>query len=103
MGQTGTSALWRFEPVARPDDPRWLDAKRYDQVLVRAETLGEAIRIAERELGRTQAGASDTVGNETQSDHTGFGDPKRYHARQVSPDEVTFDETGPPAVLDTTP
>jgi hypothetical protein len=43
MDQTDTSTLWCFEPTARPDDPRWLDAKRHDRVLVRADTLGEAV------------------------------------------------------------
>lgn len=103
MDSSGASAFWRFETVARPDDPRWLDAQRYDHVLVRAETLGEAIRTAERELGRTPAGASDTVGNETPSERSGFGDAKLYVARQVSADDVSFEASGPPTVLDTSP
>lgn len=103
MGRTGTSALWRFEPAARPDDPRWLDAKRYGHVLVRADTLGEAIRTAERELGDSSASASDTVGNESPSEHSGFGDPKLYQARQISPTDVDFDESGPSTVLDRAP
>ena len=103
MGQTGISTLWRFEPAARPDDPRWLDAKRHDHVLVRAATLGEAIRTAERELGDANAGKSDTVGNETPSEHSGFGDPKLYQARQISSDDVSLDAAGPPAVLESVP
>ena len=103
MDSSVASAFWRFEPVARADDPRWLDAQRYDHVLVRAETLGEAIRVAERELGRAPAGASDTVGNETPSERSGFGDAKLYVARQVSADDIKFEASGPLAVLDTAP
>jgi hypothetical protein len=56
--------------------------------------------LAERELGGSQARASDTVGNETPSERAGFGDPKLYQARQVSPDDVNFDESGGPALLE---
>ncbi|MFC5067579.1 DUF2934 domain-containing protein [Flaviflagellibacter deserti] len=42
----GTVRLWRFTPLAKDDDGRWLGGPIWSEVIVRAETSGQAIQLA---------------------------------------------------------
>ena len=33
-------SLWKIEPVAQPDDPRWLSHRMWNEVIVRADSAG---------------------------------------------------------------
>lgn len=71
--------IWKIEPVADPDDPRWLDHTRWDAVTVRADSAGTALATAARDL----YGPGMQVGNETSPERSGFEDVKLYRVRRI--------------------
>lgn len=82
------------------DDPRWLDHQKWDEIIIRAETAGEAVRIAVQ-MDEKQAKNVSTVGNESLGFNSGLSDEKLY---QLSPivsesDAEGYDINGPAAVL----
>ncbi|PIW26532.1 MAG: hypothetical protein COW30_14615 [Rhodospirillales bacterium CG15_BIG_FIL_POST_REV_8_21_14_020_66_15] len=76
--------LWRLTPVARLDDPRWLDHPVWADVVVRAPTAGAAIHEAER-MALEDAGGAMPMGNESLTFQSGFRDEKLYAVRRLDP------------------
>jgi hypothetical protein len=70
--------LWRIEPVAAPDDPRWLDHPVWAELVVRAATAAEARRAAAsaEELSAEADGRS------------GLDDEKLYWVRRLDDAEA---------------
>ena len=87
--------LWKLEPIARPDDPRWQDFPVWRQVLVRAANAAEARALA-AELEATPA---QTSGNESVSYGSRLSDEKMYRCIQVHPDDAGLPVEGEPGVL----
>lgn len=90
--------LWKIEPVARLDDPRWQDCIRWKLVIVRAETSALAIIAAERQLGNPDR----QIGNESPASRTGLGDEKLYWVRRIDPGDMpedALDDESSPKVL----
>jgi hypothetical protein len=77
-------ALWKIEPVARPDDPRWQDYRRWREIVVRADSAALAVVQAARELGTPEP----QIGNESPAGRTGLEDVKLYRVRPVSDDDL---------------
>ena len=67
--------IWRLEPKAAPDDPRWLDHEIWEEVLVKAPTSGMA-RLAASRLEFDPS--RPPTGNENPSFHSAFADEKLY-------------------------
>jgi hypothetical protein len=90
-------SLWKIEPIARAEDPRWLDHPRFERLVVRAETAAEARQIAAaEEIGED----TDAVGNESLGDAAGFKDEKLYRVMPLADEERgTLSPEGRPAVL----
>jgi len=76
--------LWKIEPVARADDPRWLNHPRFAHVVVRAETAAEARLLA---ASGENSGAPAAVGNETHGDVAGLSDEKLYRVAPLPAEE----------------
>jgi hypothetical protein len=93
-------SLWKIEPVAQPDDPRWLSHRMWNEVIVRAGSAGEALRLAVAMDKREQTDV-DTVGNESQALTSGLSDEKLYAVKPLNPqaDPRTFEADGPDGVL----
>lgn len=90
--------LWRLVPVTDADDPWWLDHQRWDEVIVRADTLGLALSTANRAL----AVGDGQVGNESVDLRSGVDDQRLYRADRVRAGDIGMDpatEAGPPVVL----
>lgn len=90
--------LWRFVPVTDADDSRWLDHQRWEEVVVRAETIGLALSVANRTLARDDG----QVGNESVDLRSGIDDEKLYRAARIRAEDAGLDaadEAGPAAVL----
>lgn len=88
--------LWKITPVADADDPRWLDQPMWSEVVVRAETAGEALMLA----GHMQRAAVDDIrpiGNETLRFASGFSDEKLYHIRRLDRDDDNAHKADGPA------
>lgn len=77
-------AVWKIEPAAPQTDARWLDYGRWDEVVVRAPTAGQA-RLAAMEMERPCA--PNGVGNESESFRSGFEDEKLYWVRRIEADD----------------
>lgn len=75
--------LWKIEPVADTDDPRWLDHHMWQEVVVRAETSGEALNLA-RVMDEMKMSDVATVGNESQALTSGLGDEKLYRIKPLN-------------------
>lgn len=75
--------LWKLSPAADPSDSRWLDHRRWKGVVVRAETAGEARRIAAAYEARE---APPGVGNETPTFEAGLSDEKLYRLSRIEAD-----------------
>ncbi|MDX1710417.1 MAG: hypothetical protein R3316_04700 [Rhodovibrionaceae bacterium] len=88
-------ALWKLEPVARPDDPRWQDYPIWREVVVRAASAGEARALA----AELEATPEQTSGNESISYGSRLADEKMYSCRQVHPDDAGETVDGDPGVL----
>lgn len=91
--------LWKLSPAAAPSDSRWLDHRRWAEVIVRAETPGEARRVA---ADFEAENAPPGVGNETPTFEAGLSDDKLYHLARVDGDDDTADD-GTPGVVKATP
>lgn len=93
-------SLWKIEPVAQPDDPRWLSHRMWNEVIVRADSAGEALRLAVAMDKREQADV-DTVGNESQALTSGLSDEKLYAVKPLDPraSDRAFDTDGADGVL----
>lgn len=82
--------LWKIVPNATADDPRWLDFPRWQEVIVRADTAGEAVLNAANELGRQRR----QVGNESPTNATGLEDEKLYTVHRLDVDDTPGDTAG---------
>jgi hypothetical protein len=90
-------ALWKIEPVAEAGDPRWQNHPRFERVVVRADTAGEARRLA---ATQENSGDPKAVGNETHGDVAGLSDAKLYHIAPLPAEERgTLSGEGGAAVL----
>lgn len=76
--------LWRFTPVAAADDPQWQDHPRWEEVVVAADSLGEALMAAAHDLGTPPHPA----GNETPNDTNGLGNEKLYRVDRVDLEDL---------------
>ena len=95
-------SLWRIVPVTDVDDARWLDHRRWEEVIVRADTAGLALSLASRELAEDDG----QVGNESVDLRSGIEDEKLYHAARIDPQDAGLDAAasdGPPAILRAVP
>lgn len=89
--------LWKLEPVAHAGDPRWQNHPRFERVVVRAETSGEARRLA---AAGENPGELSAVGNETHGDVAGLADAKLYRIAPLPAEEQgALTVEGGPAVL----
>jgi hypothetical protein len=82
--------LWKIVPNATADDPRWLGFPRWREVIVRADTAGEAVLIAANELGRQHR----QVGNESPTNMTGLEDEKLYSVHRLAGKDTPGDAAG---------
>jgi hypothetical protein len=83
-----TSLLWRFTPVASPNDPTWQGRKVWSYLEIVAATSGEAILLAAR-YEETQAGRSTVDSQDHQQLRSGFEDERLYRVDRL--------EASPPA------
>lgn len=94
--------LWKIEPAASPDDPRWLDHEMWREVVVRAPTAA----LARLEAGKLE---SDPVvpptGNELPSSRTAFEDEKLYQVKLLEPASADsmIENSGAPAIVHAEP
>jgi hypothetical protein len=77
--------LWRFVPVAGPDDSRWQDRQIREGLVVRAQTPAMARIIADRDVPSSVRGQ---MGNETRSYRGGFADANLYWVQRVPAGEA---------------
>ncbi|MEQ8318916.1 MAG: hypothetical protein RH946_01535 [Rhodospirillales bacterium] len=91
-------SLWKIIPVATADDPRWLDHRVWREIVVRADTAGDALHLAVTMDKRALTGV-DTVGNESQALTSGLSDEKLYRVAPLDADSCSFDHNGPDGVL----
>lgn len=90
-------AIWRLEPKAAPDDPRWLDHEIWQEVIVRAPSSGMA-RLVAAELERDPK--QPPAGNESESFQSGFEDDKLYTVRPHNEGEAqSVDADAKPCIL----
>lgn len=90
--------LWKIEPVADPDDARWLDHKIWREVIVRAPTAALArLAAARMELDHV----TPPAGNEEPSARSAFEDEKLYAVREIEPEGAggSVENAGRPKVL----
>jgi hypothetical protein len=76
---------WRFEPIARPGDPRWQGRRIYRDVVVAADSPGLAILHASAAHRPTPM---PKIGNETLCYRSGFEDHRLYRLRRISEAEA---------------
>lgn len=90
--------LWRIEPVARPDDPRWQGRRIWREVIVRARNAAFA-RVIAAELERDPR--YPPTGNESLSFTSGFDDEKLYWVSQLDDAEAAAygGDSGPDGVV----
>lgn len=94
--------LWRFTPVAAADDPQWQDHPRWEEVVVAADSLGEALMAAAHDLGPPP----HPPGNESPIDSNGLDNEKLYRVDRVDPGDVHGIERVPkrgPAIVKAVP
>ena len=89
-GERESMPIWKIEPAAGADDPRWLDSVRWHEVVVRADSPAMAIAVAARELGARDHG----IGNESPAGRTGLEDEKLYHVRRLAPTDEPAQDDG---------
>ena len=89
--------IWKIEPVARADDPRWISGPRHERVFVRADTAAQARLYA----GKALAPNPVVVGNESAQQPTPFEDEKLYQVTRSSANDagVAVSEDGEPALI----
>jgi hypothetical protein len=95
-------ALWRLTPNADATDGRWLDHRRWAEVVVRADTAGEARNLA---AALEAEDAPPGVGNETPTFEAGLSDDKLYRLQRINPDDDADAPAadGPSEVVKATP
>jgi hypothetical protein len=81
----GNYRLWRLRPIADPDDPRWLNAPIWNEVVVAAETSGEARFLASQwEAAVVQHDPESDVAGGTAMDYpSALADPTLYELTEV--------------------
>lgn len=77
--------IWKFTPVARPDDARWLGHRPVRALYVAAESPAMARVIAARADVPPSQGK---VGNESGHSHSRFGDEKLYRVDAASEEDL---------------
>ena len=77
--------LWRFVPIADPNDSHWQDRQIWGDVVVRAPSAAMARVLADAAEERRVRGA---VGNETKSFRGGFADANLYWVERLSDGET---------------
>ena len=77
--------VWKFTPVAHPEDPRWQGRQIARTLYVEAPTSAEAIVAAQSWDTRDVTGR---VGNESAHDHSAFADEKLYRVDRAGDDEI---------------
>lgn len=81
--------IYRLEPIAAPDDPRWDNSPGHGVVVVAARTSGDArIVAASRELDFMEVDAAPAEGVTT-SNASAFRDDKLYTVIEI--DHARFD------------
>jgi hypothetical protein len=75
--QTEKLFIWRFTPVARPDDPAWQGRAIWSELRVAAATPGAAMIAADRHYQAAQ-GLSSELSQDRQQVRPGFEDIKLY-------------------------
>ena len=88
-------AVYRLIPSARPDDPNWDRAPNRGEVLVRAESAGEARALAAYAEVAATSGPEDL--GTTKTTASAFRDEKLYHV--VLDQSGKFPDEGAPGVL----
>ncbi|ANK88837.1 MULTISPECIES: hypothetical protein [unclassified Rhizobium] len=86
--ETGGEVLniYRLEPIARPDDPRWGNAPNHGAVVVAARTTGDArIVAAARELDFMEVDAAPAE-DVTTAHASAFRDDKLYTVIEIDRD-----------------
>jgi hypothetical protein len=81
----GNYRLWRLRPIAEPDDARWLNAPIWKEVVVAAETSGEARFLASQwEAAEVQHNPdSDVAGGTAMAYSSALADPALYDLSEV--------------------
>jgi hypothetical protein len=90
--------LWRIQPVADPEDGRWLDHTIWREVVVRAPTAAVARHAAARmELATDRP----PTGNEMPSARSAFEDEKLYRVSPLEPTAArgSIENAGAPKIL----
>lgn len=89
--------LWKFVPIARPDDPTWQDRPVWYDRIVRAETAAEA-RV---QAARYNRDPTDLLADLEKADlGGGFLSEKLYEVYELDPAEAAaFPAQGEPGVV----
>jgi hypothetical protein len=74
--------LWKFTPVARPDDPTWQGRDIWSNYQIVAATAGEAILLASRS-DEQEKGRSVEASQDRQQLRSGFEDPLLYRLDRI--------------------
>jgi hypothetical protein len=82
--QTETLFIWRFTPVARPDDPAWQGRSIWSELRVVAPTAGAAILVAGRHY-QSALGIDTEASQDRQQVRSGFEDVKLYRLDRLGP------------------
>ncbi|MBU0723359.1 MAG: hypothetical protein KJ904_10230 [Alphaproteobacteria bacterium] len=82
--------LWKIVPTANAGDTRWLDYRRWQEVIVRADTSAQAVLLASTELGRPNG----HVGNESPTNMNGLEDEKLYAVQRLEGEDMPGDIPG---------
>jgi hypothetical protein len=82
--QTETLFIWRFTPVARPDDPAWQGRAIWSDLRVVAPTAGAAILVAGRHYQEAH-GIDTEASQDRQQVRSGFEDVKLYRLDRLEP------------------
>ena len=85
--------LWRLSPIARIDDPHWLDREIWREIIVEAPTPAAA-RVAATDWvqPRPRSPEERNLGG-----NTGFEDEKLYRVDELSPEDVPPEAKAPGA------
>jgi uncharacterized membrane-anchored protein len=83
---------WIIESIAAPEDPNWLDTRRWNHIVVAASSPAEA-RLSAQKMDRRLAREDHTV--EQYEAGRGLEDSKLYAVRPLSEDEAAAIENTP--------
>jgi hypothetical protein len=76
--------LWKFAPIARPDDPAWQGRQIWADFRIVAATAGEAIWLASRH-DHAERGISVERAQDRQQLRSGLEDPRLYRLDRLQP------------------